>query len=79
MADKKDVAFDFEAAYKRLDEIVKEMDEGDLGLNELLKRFEEGMGLAQQCEKRLTEVEGRVRELVEGEDGELEERPFDKA
>jgi exodeoxyribonuclease VII small subunit len=58
----------FEEAVKRLDEIVKKMEDLELDLNESLALFEEGMRLSRMCSRRLDEAEHRLEQLLEGED-----------
>jgi exodeoxyribonuclease VII small subunit len=58
----------FETSIKRLEEIVHELEKGDLPLEESLKIFEEGMNLIKFCSEKLEEVEQKVTMLVkEGE------------
>jgi exodeoxyribonuclease VII small subunit len=59
----------FEAALKRLEEIVHSLEEGDLGLNEALGRYEEGIGLLRQSYELLQRAERRI-ELLSGVDSE---------
>ena len=47
----------FEEAYQRLETIVKALDEGDLKLDELEQKFEEGMQMAAHCTRRLEQIE----------------------
>ena len=54
----------FEADLEALDAVVDDLEEGELGLDESLKRFEEGVALARKLRKRLDEAEGRVEELL---------------
>jgi exodeoxyribonuclease VII small subunit len=54
----------FEAALEKLEEIVKKLEEGELSLDQSLKIFEEGVGLAQFCEKSLNEAEAKVEKLI---------------
>jgi exodeoxyribonuclease VII small subunit len=68
---------DFEAALKRLEEIVNRLESGEVPLEEALKLFEEGMKLSQFCGKKLDEAERRVEALVKNAGGDLEERPFE--
>lgn len=58
---------DFEEALKKMEEIVKSLEEGELSLSESLKKFEEGAELAKFCEKRLDEAERKIQKLVERE------------
>lgn len=59
----------FEEALKKLEEIVKEMESGDLTLEESLKSFEEGIRLSRFCAKKLDEAERRIEVLLKNEDG----------
>lgn len=67
----------FEQSLRRLDEIVKRMEEGNVPLAEALKLFEEGTALAAQCGRLLDEAELKVVELVKGKDGNPVEKEFD--
>jgi exodeoxyribonuclease VII small subunit len=59
----------FEDALRRLEEIVRKMESGELALEESLKAFEEGIRLSRLCAKKLDEAERRVEVLLhEGED-----------
>ena len=51
----------FEAQLKRLEEIVKSLEGGQLALEESLKLFEEGVRLSRQCHERLGEAESLKR------------------
>jgi len=65
----------FEGALGRLEEIVRRMETGDMGLEESLKAFEEGIKLARVCSRKLDEAERRVDILLkQGED--LVIKPF---
>lgn len=60
----------FEEAIKRLEEIVKELESGDIAIEKALTIFEEGTRLAKVCAKKLTNIERRVEILKKGEKGE---------
>jgi exodeoxyribonuclease VII small subunit len=60
----------FEEALKRLEEIVRELEKGEIGIEEALKLFEEGTGLSKLCAKKLSNVEKRVEILKKGEKNE---------
>lgn len=68
----------FEEALKRLEAIVTKLEAGNLLLEEALKAFGEGVGLARICAVRLEEGERKISQLLRSEGGELEERPFDQ-
>jgi exodeoxyribonuclease VII small subunit len=55
----------FEALYRRLEESVARLEGGNLSLEESLSLYEEGMKLAQQCQRMLQEAELRVTRLQE--------------
>lgn len=68
-------SLDFESALDRLERIVAEMEEGKLGLDDLVTRFEEGMKLVEFCRKKLDEVKLRIEKLTQ-KDGEENVEPF---
>ncbi|MFZ4402568.1 MAG: exodeoxyribonuclease VII small subunit [Pseudobdellovibrionaceae bacterium] len=55
---------DFEKKLKRLEEIVQNMEKGDMSLDASLKLFEEGVQLSRECQSQLTAAEGRVKILT---------------
>ncbi len=67
----------FEKDLQKLEQIVQDLEKGELSLEESLKRFEEGIHLARRCEKALTEAERRIEILLQNEEGEIEPQPFD--
>ncbi len=64
MVDNKDTEQGFEKSVARLEKIVAEMESGDLDLDKMIKRFEEGQKLIKVCSKKLNEVEKKVEVLV---------------
>ncbi|MBI4462484.1 MAG: exodeoxyribonuclease VII small subunit [Acidobacteria bacterium] len=66
----------FEAGLKRLEQIVKQLENGDLALAAALKLFEEGIELSRQCQKQLEEAESKVEILIKKADGKVVARPF---
>ena len=68
----------FEESLERLESIVASMESGELGLDDMIARFEEGQKLIARCQKRLTEVERRVEALVRNADGTVATVPFDE-
>jgi len=77
---------DFEASLQRLEDVVRQLESGEKGLEESLKLFEDGVGLSRQLTQRLEEVKRKVEVLaregkdrlsarpLEGEDGGSEDR-----
>lgn len=67
----------FEEAMARLEKVVRQLESGELSLDESLKLFQEGMALARQCSGLLDEAEGRIEELLESTGGKAVLRPMD--
>ncbi len=68
----------FETALSRLEEIARELEEGELTLENSLKKFDEGIKLADFCNKKLSEAKAKV-EILLNKDGELKTQPFNEA
>jgi exodeoxyribonuclease VII small subunit len=68
----------FEEALARLEQITRELEEGDLPLEESLKAFDEGVKLAELCNRKLDEAQKRV-DLLLKKDGGLTAVPFGEA
>jgi exodeoxyribonuclease VII small subunit len=68
----------FEEALKRLEEIVHLLEEGEIGLDEALQRYEQGVKLVRQAYDLLGRAERRI-ELLSGVDAEGNpiSQPFD--
>ena len=66
----------FEESMKKLETIVTELENGNLNLDESVKKFEEGMKIAKQCNTILEDAEKKITILLE-KNGELKEEDFD--
>lgn len=66
----------FEAALRRLDEIVRQLEKGDVPLAVSLELFEEGTRLSKYCEDALKQAEQKVSILVKQVDGTVQEQRF---
>ncbi|MFH1217017.1 MAG: exodeoxyribonuclease VII small subunit [Pseudomonadota bacterium] len=66
----------FESALTRLEEITRELEEGELGLDMSLKKFEEGMKLVQLCNQKLDESQKQIDILLR-KNGAFNRVPFD--
>ena len=53
----------FEDALKALERVVEELEKGDLTLDEMLKKLEEGIRLFKICREKLEKAEARIEEL----------------
>ena len=70
------MAKSFEDNITRLEEIVSQLERGDVPLEQSLKLFEEGTKLVTACGKMLDEAEQKVVRLTKGADGAPVEAPF---
>ena len=68
---------DFESSLKKLEEIVTELEAGDLPLEKSIKAFEDGIKLTRHCQKLLTEAELKIEKLVDSDDGSFDLESFD--
>jgi exodeoxyribonuclease VII small subunit len=59
----------FEDALQRLELIVDQLEAGNLALEESLKVFEEGVGLARRCARYLDDAEKRIEILTRDQQG----------
>ena len=67
----------FEQSLAELEEIVKQLEEGDLELEESLKLFESGVRLSRECRERLATAERRIEVLMKEADGSLGLHPIE--
>jgi exodeoxyribonuclease VII small subunit len=56
----------FEAALSRLEQVVRELESGELDLERSLALFQEGVALTRRCSRELTEAEGKIEQLLAG-------------
>jgi exodeoxyribonuclease VII small subunit len=69
-------ALPFEEALKKLETIVEAMESEDLPLETLIKRYEEGVRLAQICQAKLAEAELKIQQLEKDAGGEMKLKPL---
>lgn len=67
----------FETALKQLESIVKEMESGDLPLEQALKKYETGIEKVRYCMEILDSTEKKITQLTRDLDGSIKETPFD--
>ena len=56
-------ALPFEKSLSELNQIVEEMERGELSLEQSLKHFEKGVALTRNCQSALKEAEQKVQIL----------------
>lgn len=59
----------FEASLEALEEIVQQLEGGDLPLEKSLELFEDGIRLSRQCQERLNQAERRIEVLLRDNQG----------
>ena len=59
----------FEQCMKRLEQIVSQLERGDISLEESIKIYEEGVLLSRQCMDRLNQAELKLKTLTENAEG----------
>ena len=67
----------FEQALKQLEQIVQDLESGDMALEKAIKKFEEGIQLSKFCSRKLDETEKKITILMQDSGGQLTEIPFD--
>lgn len=66
----------FEQSIKQLEQIVVELESGELTLEQAIKKFEEGMELSKFCSQKLEETERKITLLMQNSAGQAVEKPF---
>jgi len=67
----------FEAALKSLEEIVGQLDSGEIDLDKAVEAYERGARLKEHCEKKLKEAQLRIEKIEVDKDGELTTKVLD--
>jgi exodeoxyribonuclease VII small subunit len=68
----------FEEALEKLEEIVSQLESGDLALEESLAKYEEGVRLVRLCQKKLGEAKKKIEILVKTKNGKVKLEPFEE-
>ncbi len=67
-------ALTFEDALAALENVINELEKEDLSLDRALTIFEQGIVLMRKCDSHLKGAQGKIKELLKGEDGEFVEK-----
>ena len=67
----------FEASLEALEQIVRELEQGDLPLEKSLELFEQGIRLSRECQERLSQAERRIEVLLRDNQGRPVVTPFE--
>ena len=68
----------FEDALKKLEKIVEELEQGDLSLDEALKKYQDGIELSRVCSARLENAKKKIDVLAKNKKGDFELKPLDE-
>lgn len=66
----------FEEQIEKLENIVKELEKGDLNLDDSVAKFEEGIKISKECNEILETAEKKITILV-NQNGEIKEEKFE--
>jgi exodeoxyribonuclease VII small subunit len=66
----------FEKSLETLEQLVRDLEHGELTLEQSLATFERGVGLTRDCQQALKSAEQRVEILIHNGDGSLQTQPF---
>lgn len=66
----------FEQSLQQLEQIVHEMESGELPLEQAIRKFEEGIELSKFCAQKLEETERKITLLMQASTGAVVEKPF---
>ncbi|HUS57083.1 MAG TPA: exodeoxyribonuclease VII small subunit [Planctomycetota bacterium] len=67
----------FEDALRELENIVDELESGELTLDQSLERYERGIKALNACRSILGEAEKKIQLLLRSSEGELKTKPFE--
>lgn len=68
----------FEEALKKLEKIVEELEQGDLSLDEALKKYQDGIELSRLCSARLENAKKKIDTLTKNKKGDFELKPLEQ-
>lgn len=66
----------FEDMMKDLEQIAKDLESGELSLDESVKKFEEGIEISKYCSKILEDAEKKITILIKDSNGDITEEDF---
>ena len=74
---KKEDKVSFEDAMNNLEEIVAELEKGELSLEQSVEKFKKGMEISNYCNDMLDSAEKSIKVLLKNQNGDIEEEPFE--
>ncbi|MBR9835071.1 MAG: exodeoxyribonuclease VII small subunit [Alphaproteobacteria bacterium] len=61
----------FEEALRELETIVRQLEQGDVELEQSIEIYERGAALKKHCQARLDAADLKVKQIIQGQDGEV--------
>ena len=74
---KEETSRSFETSLEALEQIVRQLESGDLPLEKSLELFEQGIKLSRECQDRLSQAERRIEVLMRDNQGRTVVSPFE--
>lgn len=68
----------FEDSLKKIEKIVEDLENGNLSLDEALKKYQEGIELSRQCSQRLDTAKKKIDVLAKNKKGDFELKALDE-
>lgn len=69
----------FETSLEALEQIVQDLEQGELPLEKSLELFEQGIRLSRECQERLSQAERRIEVLLRDNQGRVTVSEFEPA
>jgi exodeoxyribonuclease VII small subunit len=69
----------FEDAVQELEQVLADIEAGELGLEETLLRYERGNFLIQYCRKVLNDAQKQIELISKGPDGSIQTQPLEES
>ncbi len=66
----------FEENLKKFEDILESLEEGELTLEETIRKYEEGSELSKLCTKELESAQKKIEKIIE-KDGKIMSEPFE--
>jgi len=68
----------FEEALRKLEEIVGDLESGELNLDDAIKKYEDGIKISSFCYNKLKDIEKKVEILIRDSSGKLSPKEFEE-
>ena len=79
MTTSKKKTIDLEKSMNELEQVVEQLEGGDLSLDKSLKQFEKGVKLSRECQTALNDAEQKVQILMNGELKDADQTDLDQS